>query len=187
MFRKIALSLTLFLAFASACIAQSGSGYPPAVLTGSTVPASSSYTCSSTSRVGQLYLYVNGTTNNYSLWACNNTSGSYVWTPVTSVSGTNCANAASPAVCGSSSAGAVVIAPAATTVVVNTTAVQASSRIFIVPDESATIASTTCNTTAAVALATFGVTARVAGTSFTITTTGTVATNPACYSYFIVN
>jgi hypothetical protein len=45
----------------------------------------------------------------------------------------------------------------------------------------------TCNSTPATAFAGFGVSARTPGISFTITTTGTVATNPACYSYTIIN
>ncbi len=100
---------------------------------------------------------------------------------------TNCSNGASPAVCGSASAGSVVIAAAASTVVVDTTAVTANSEIFVFPDESAAISGVTCNTTAAQALATVGITARTPGASFTITTTGSIATHPACFDYLIVN
>jgi lysophospholipase L1-like esterase len=100
----------------------------------------------------------------------------------------NCSSSASPAVCGANTSGSVVIATSATSVVVNTTAVTANSQILVVPDESlGTKLGVTCNTTATVALASYGVTARTSGTSFTISTTGTVATNPACYSFTIVN
>lgn len=104
------------------------------------------------------------------------------------ITATNCSSAASPAVCGSAPAGSFVIAAGATSTVVDTTAVTANSQIVVYPDESlGTKLGVTCNTTPATALATTGVTARTAGTSFTITTSGTVATHPACYSYLIVN
>lgn len=98
--------------------------------------------------------------------------------------GTNCSSAASPSVCGSAAAGSVVIAAAATSIVVDTTAVTATSQILIQDDSSlGTKLSVTCNTT----LSPPQVTARTAGTSFTISTTVTPTTNPACYSYSIVN
>lgn len=96
----------------------------------------------------------------------------------------NCSSAASPAVCGSSMAGSVVVAAAATTVVVNTTAVTAASQILLTFDSSlGTKLSVTCNTT-------FDqpwISARTAATSFTITITTGPTTNPACYSYQILN
>jgi hypothetical protein len=98
--------------------------------------------------------------------------------------GTNCSSSASPAVCGSAAAGSVVVAAAGTTVVVNTTAVTANSQIFLQYDSSlGTKLSVTCNATEP---ALYGVTARTGGTSFTITATSPV-TNPACFSFFIVN
>jgi hypothetical protein len=47
----------------------------------------------------------------------------------------------------------------------------------------------TCNTTSIVAAASagFGVSARVAATSFTLTVAVTPVTNPECFSYFIIN
>jgi hypothetical protein len=97
---------------------------------------------------------------------------------------TNCSSAASPAVCASAAAGSVVVAAAATTVVVNTTLVTANSNIFLMYDSSlGTKLSVTCNVTEP---ALYGVTARTAATSFTITSTAPV-TNPACFSYLIVN
>ena len=97
---------------------------------------------------------------------------------------TNCSSSASPAVCAAAPAGSVTVAAAATTVVVNTTAVTANSQIFVMYDSSlGTKLSVTCNTTIP---ALYGVTARTAATSFTSTATAP-ATNPACFSYFIVN
>lgn len=97
---------------------------------------------------------------------------------------TNCSSAAAPAVCAAANAGSVVVAAAATTVVVNTTAVTANSQILVMYDSSlGTKLGVTCNVTEP---ALFGVTARVAATSFTITATAPI-TNPACFSYFIVN
>jgi hypothetical protein len=101
-------------------------------------------------------------------------------------SATNCASAASPAACGSAIAGRVVIAAAATTVVVDTTAVTANSEIFVQEDTTlGTALSVTCNT--ANVTPTPYISARTANTSFTITETGSVSTNPLCLTYFIVN
>lgn len=100
---------------------------------------------------------------------------------------TNCSNGASTAVCGSAPTGAVAV-PAGVnpTLQINTTAVTASSRIFLTIDESLTIAATTCNTTLATLLQPV-VTARSAGVSFTIQIPATLASNPACVSYMILN
>lgn len=97
---------------------------------------------------------------------------------------TNCSSAASPAVCGSAASGTAVIAAAASSVVVNTTAITANSIVQLTFDASlSTKLGVTCNTT----LATLLVTARVSGTSFTVGTTASPTTNPACFSYTIVN
>lgn len=100
---------------------------------------------------------------------------------------TACANAASPAVCAAAPSGVVAV-PTGTnpTLVINTTAITASSQIFLQNDESATIAATTCNSTLSTLVQPV-VTARTAGTSFTIQIGAIIATNPACVSYFIVN
>lgn len=96
----------------------------------------------------------------------------------------NCTSIAAPAVCGSSGAGSVVVAAAATTVTVNTTAVTANSQIGVQFDSSlGTKLGVTCNTTPDAP----SVTARTAGTSFVITVAAAPVTNPACYSYTIVN
>lgn len=96
----------------------------------------------------------------------------------------NCSSAASPAVCAAAAAGSVVVAAAATTVVVNTTAVTANSQILVTFDSSlGTKLGVTCNTTIP---ALYGVTARTAATSFTITSTAPI-TNPACLGYLVIN
>lgn len=96
----------------------------------------------------------------------------------------NCSSSAGPAVCAAAAAGSVAVAAAASTVVVNSTAVTANSQIFVVYDSSlGTKLGVTCNTTIP---ALYGVTARTAATSFTLTATAPV-TNPACFSYFIIN
>jgi hypothetical protein len=106
---------------------------------------------------------------------------------------TNCAasgTAANPSVvsCSAAPAGAVYcdVAASAGTCTINTTAVRASSRIFVTPSEAdGTELSKTCNTAI-----TFDnvpiLSAKVAGTSFTINMP-TVTTNGACFEYFIVN
>jgi hypothetical protein len=73
------------------------------------------------------------------------------------------------------------------TCVVSTTAVTANSAIFVQPDSSlGSLLSVTCNTTADTALTAPRVSARSAGSSFTITL-GTFSTNPLCFSYWIAN
>jgi hypothetical protein len=100
----------------------------------------------------------------------------------------NCSSSASPAVCLSSAAGSVVIAAGATTVQVNTSAAGANSQIFVFPDETlGTKLGVTCNTTLATVASGLAITARTAGTSFTISTTGTISTNPVCLNYLVVN
>jgi hypothetical protein len=106
-----------------------------------------------------------------------------------SLSGQNCASIASPAVCGSSPAGSVLI-PTGTnpTLTVNTDKVTANSQIFFEPDASlGTRLSTTCNSTTATLAGGHFISARVAGTSFTLTFNGTVSTNGVCGNYWIIN
>lgn len=100
---------------------------------------------------------------------------------------TNCADSAGAAACGSAPAGAFVIDAGSTSTVVSTTAVTANSEIFVEFDSSlGTRLSVTCNTNRATA-AFISVTARTAATSFTVTISGTLATNPGCFTYHIVN
>lgn len=97
---------------------------------------------------------------------------------------TNCSDSAGAAACGAAPAGSVVIDAAATSVVVSTTAVTANSQITPTFDSSlGTRLGITCNTTIALP----AITARTAGTSFTITIAIAPITNPACFSYTIVN
>ena len=102
--------------------------------------------------------------------------------------GTNCSSSGSPAICGNATAGSVAL-PTGTnpTLVVNTTAVTANSQILLNVDESlGTKLGVTCNTTLST-LPNPVVTARNAGTSFTFTVNATIAVNPACVSYLIIN
>lgn len=107
---------------------------------------------------------------------------------------THCAGAgtaANPSVvfCSAAPAGLFSCATAASagTCVVDTTAVTANSAIQIQPDSTlGTALSVTCNTTADSGLTAPRVSARSAGTSFTITL-GTFTTNPECFSYLVIN
>lgn len=97
---------------------------------------------------------------------------------------TNCSSSASPAVCAAAPSGSVVVAAAATTVVVNTTAVTANSQILLTSDSSlGTKLGVTCNATPTQAW----ISARTAGTSFTVTVASAPTTNPQCLSYTIIN
>lgn len=116
----------------------------------------------------------------------NNSSGSVK--AAAYLTDTNCSDSAGAAACGSASAGSVVIDAASTSVVVSTTAVTASSQIFVQNDSSlGTRLSVTCNTQSSLTLGTPRITARTAGTSFTITIEAGPTTNPMCLSYRIVN
>lgn len=111
--------------------------------------------------------------------------GAGVFAPLLYGSQSNCSDGAGAAACSAAPVGGVVIDAAATTVVVSTTAVTANSRIMLQEDTSlALTGSPTCNTDAG---RTYRVTARTAGTSFTITASAAPVTNPACLSYSIIN
>jgi hypothetical protein len=101
---------------------------------------------------------------------------------------TNCSSSASPAVCAAASAGSVAVPTGATpTLVINTSAVTANSQILLTIDEGlGAKLGVTCNTTLSTLVQPV-VTARSAGTSFTIQINATLAVNPACVSYSIVN
>jgi len=99
-------------------------------------------------------------------------------------SASNCASAASPAVCATAPNGHVVVAAGVATVVVNTTKVTANSEINLTFDSSlGALLGVTCNTT----ITQPSVSARTAGTSFTITLLAQPITNPACIGYTITN
>ena len=96
----------------------------------------------------------------------------------------NCSQAVNPAVCASDVSGSVGIPAGTTSVVVDTTAVTANSQILVTFDSSlGSKLGVTCNTTF---VAPF-ISARTAGTSFTISVTAAPSTNPACFSYTILN
>lgn len=119
-----------------------------------------------------------------SVWSGGMIDSTGLATAAVYTTATNCTSAASPAVCGSAAAGAVTIAATATTVVVQSSAVGANSDIIVTYDSSmSTRLGITCNATEP---ALYGVTARTAGVSFTLTATAPTV-NPACFSYFIVN
>ncbi len=109
---------------------------------------------------------------------------------------TNCAavgTAANPSVasCGAAAAGHFSCATNASTgtCTVNTTAVTANSEIFVLESDTTvtgTALGVTCNTSTTVNPATRLLASSVAATSFTINL-GTVTTNPACFSYWVVN
>lgn len=106
----------------------------------------------------------------------------------TTLTDTNCADSAGAAACGSASAGRFVMDASTTSVVVSTTSVTANSEIKIQNDASlGTALSVTCNTQSSLVLGTPRVTARTAGTSFTVTIDLGPTTNPMCLSYHIIN
>jgi hypothetical protein len=97
----------------------------------------------------------------------------------------SCNSSASPASCSAATAGSVAIAASTTTLVINTSAVTANSQIFITEDSSlGTRLGITCNTTTG---RTYSISARTAGTSFTVKTNTAPVTNKACLSYWILN
>jgi hypothetical protein len=93
-------------------------------------------------------------------------------------------------VCGSAAAGSVVIptGTGSSTLTVNTTAVTANSQIFFYPDDSlGARLGVTCNSTLSTLTGGSFISARTAGTSFTITFNGSILTNGVCGSYSILN
>lgn len=127
-----------------------------------------------------------------SLLVCASLSGQnpYTIAPTKYNTATNCSSAASPAVCGSAAAGSVLIPTGTTseTLVVNTSAGTANSQIIFYPDDTlGTKLGVTCNSTLATLVGGSFISARTAGTSFTITFNGTILTNGVCGNYLIVN
>lgn len=175
--------LVLFgiLAFSVMAFAQTGGKGPISILNGAGTPVPVMTLNSSNETViksaGNL---------NISLPAGKSLVGASISVPSFSTS-SNCASDAAPAVCGSAAAGHFVIAASATSVTVNSTAVTANSEILIDEDQSVGTLFTpniTCNT---------GITslpvvsARTAGTSFTVTISAGLSTNPVCYGFTIIN
>lgn len=103
---------------------------------------------------------------------------------------TDCASSASPAVCAAAPTGAVAIATGTVseTLTVNTTAVTANSEILLQVDETlGTKLGVTCDSTLTEVIGGVTITARTATTSFQITHSGNITTNPLCLSYTIIN
>jgi len=97
---------------------------------------------------------------------------------------TNCSSTSSPAACVSASAGSVTVPASATTEIVNTTVITANSQVLLTFDSSlGSKLNVTCNTTAVQGT----VSARTAGTSFTIKLPTAPNKDPACFSYEIFN
>lgn len=122
---------------------------------------------------------VNSTTVNASVFNGGTFSGNFK-------TAANCAqNSASPAACGVASAGVIAIPTLSISYTVNTTAVTANSRIFVqsITDNTGIPSSPGCSGLALSSF--FGVSSRVAGTSFTLTLPSTVGTS--CVEYWIVN
>jgi hypothetical protein len=132
---------------------------------------------------GNIFDFQLGGSSKLSLSAAGGlTGGSSIFS--TYQTGSNCANAASPAVCAAAASGSVAVPAGGATLTVNTTRVTANSQIQLTFDASlGARLSVTCNT----AMLQPTVSARTAGTSFTITMSGTVSTNPDCISYTIFN
>lgn len=102
----------------------------------------------------------------------------------------NCSSSASPAVCAAAAAGSIAFPTGVTSVVlqVNTTAVTANSQIFVFPDDTlGTKLAVTCNSTLATLVGGMAITARTAGSSFTVTFNGTITANPLCANFLVVN
>lgn len=98
--------------------------------------------------------------------------------------GISCSSAESPASCGSSAAGSFVIPAGANSVVVYTKMVTADSQIMVTFDSSlGPKLGVPCNST----FAPPWISGRIAGASFTVNTGAAPTTNPACYSFEIVN
>lgn len=97
----------------------------------------------------------------------------------------NCNSTASPAVCDGAPSGSVALPNGGTTLTVNTTAVTVGSQIFIQEDQSlGARLGITCNTGTG---RNYVVSARTAGTSFTIKSSNAPVINKACLSYWVVN
>lgn len=93
----------------------------------------------------------------------------------------NCASSASPALCGTATSGSVALAAGGTTLVVQAGNITANTVIQITEDSSlGTKLGVTCNVTTG---RTYSVSARTAGTSFTIASSAIPLTNPACLDY----
>lgn len=130
-----------------------------------------------------------GTINGATVGATTPSTGAFTALSATTMATTtNCSSGASPAVCGAAAAGSAAVPTGSNpTLQINTTAVTANSQIMVTPDETlGTKLTVTCNTTITT-VGPIAVTARTPGSSFTVQVDATVAVNPVCLSYLIVN
>ncbi len=115
-------------------------------------------------------------------------SGGVLATSVTAekqYTATNCASAASPAVCGTASAGSIAMQKGKDLLVVNTSAVTTHSQILITEDSSlGTRLGISCDKGAN---RNYSISARAPGTSFTIRSSTKPNGSHACLSYWIIN
>jgi hypothetical protein len=93
-------------------------------------------------------------------------------------------SSSSPAALGSAVSGHFIVAASASTASASTTAVTSDSAIILQQEQTTPIAGTTCNASNASGTM---VTAKVVGNGFTMKTQTTAATNPYCFSYWIIN
>lgn len=122
-------------------------------------------------------------------WAGSLNANTSITTPLVNTT-TNCSSSASPAVCAAAPAGSVALPTNAvsSSIVVNTTAVTANSQILVTTDDTlGTKLGVTCNSTVATLVGGLTISARTAGTSFTISNNVAIVTNPLCVSYVIFN
>jgi hypothetical protein len=99
-----------------------------------------------------------------------------------------CTSATSPAACDAAVTGFVNIAPSQTTITIATTAVTMNSTISVQFDESlGSSLGVTCNNAAASEGATYFISARMPGKSFSIKTNNAPTQYPACLSFTIIN
>jgi hypothetical protein len=100
-----------------------------------------------------------------------------------------CTSIASPAVCSNDPAGFVAIPASGTSLTVNTTAVTATSQIFLQFDSSlgTALGSIMCNSAQNGKLYWVSARSTMSPVGFTITTNTAFASNYACLSYLIVN
>jgi len=104
------------------------------------------------------------------------------------IGGAGCTSSASPAVCAATIVGSVAIASGGTTLVVNTTAVGANSEIMVTEDQGlGAKLGVTCNTQSLLIVGPPRVTARSAGTSFTIGVDVALTANPMCVNFQVIN
>ena len=157
---------------------------------GCTVSASFTITCSGSLPTGtttQNWPYISAGTNTYSTATGATFSAGVLSTIKPASYLTNYCQDATGACSGAaaSTSGSTSIAASTTTRVVSTTKVTANSQIFVFEDSSlGSVLGVTCNTSY---VRTYVITARTAGTSFTITSSAQPLSNPACISYWVVN